>query len=276
MSLLIHESIKEKLEYFHLIHKIPNILFHGPTGSGKRTIVNDFIHKIYDNNREKIKSFVMYVNCSHGKGIKFIREELKFFAKTHINSNGGDVFKSIILLNADKLTMDAQSALRRCIELFSHNTRFFIVVEDKYNLLKPILSRFCEIYVPEPIIDGEIVNLYKYNMKQTFNMNDVKKQRIESLKKELIKLKTKKLSVDQMMTFCEKMYEKGYSGLDILNLLQTSNFLELEMSIEKKYEFLVCFNKVKKEFRNERIIMLFILNFLFLSSELSLENISFM
>ena len=30
------------------------------------------------------KSFVMYVNCSHGKGIKFIREELKLFAKTHI------------------------------------------------------------------------------------------------------------------------------------------------------------------------------------------------
>lgn len=276
MILNIHESIKQKLEYFKSIHKIPNIIFHGTSGSGKRTIVNDFIKDIYNNEKDKIKSLVMYVNCAHGKGIKFIREDLKFFAKTHINSNGGDVFKSIILLNADKLTMDAQSALRRCIELFSHNTRFFIVVEDKYNLLKPILSRFCEIYVPEPIIDGEMVNLYKYNMKQTFNMNDVKKQRIESLKKELIKLKTKNLSVAQMMTFCEKMYEKGYSGLDILNLLQTSNFLELEISIEKKYEFLVCFNKVKKEFRNERIIMLFILNFLFLSSELSLENISFM
>ena len=133
MSLNIHQNIKEKLNYFHEIHKIPNILFHGPTGSGKRSIVNEFIHKIYDNDREKIKSFVMYVNCSHGKGIKFIREELKFFAKTHINSNGGNNFKSIILLNADKLTMDAQSALRRCIELFSHNTRFFIVAEDKYN-----------------------------------------------------------------------------------------------------------------------------------------------
>jgi DNA polymerase III delta prime subunit len=276
MILNIHESIKQKLEYFKSIHKIPNIIFHGTSGSGKRTIVNEFIKDIYNNEKEKIKALAMYVNCAHGKGIKFIREDLKFFAKTHINSNGGDVFKSIILLNADKLTMDAQSALRRCIELFSHNTRFFIVVEDKYNLLKPILSRFCEIYVPEPIIDGEMVNLYKYNMKQTFNMNDVKKQRNESLKKELIKLKNKKLSVDQMMTFCEKMYEKGHSGLDILNLLQTSNFLELEISIEKKYEFLVCFNKVKKEFRNERIIMLFILNFLFLSSELSLENISFM
>jgi len=276
MILNIHESIKQKLEYFKSIHKIPNIIFHGTSGSGKRTIVNEFIKDIYNNEKDKIKSLVMYVNCAHGKGIRFIREDLKFFAKTHINSNGGDVFKSIILLNADKLTMDAQSALRRCIELFSHNTRFFIVVEDKYNLLKPILSRFCEIYVPEPTINGEIVNLYKYNMNLTFNLNEVKKQRIESLKKELIKLKNKKLGVEQMMTFCEKMYEKGYSGLDILNLLQTSNFLELEISIEKKYEFLVCFNKVKKEFRNERIIMLFILNFLFLSSELSLENISFM
>ena len=80
----IHESIKAKLEFFHLNHKIPNIIFHGPTGSGKRTIVNEFIHKIYDNDRAKIKSLVMYVNCAHGKGIKFIREDLKFFAKKKI------------------------------------------------------------------------------------------------------------------------------------------------------------------------------------------------
>jgi DNA polymerase III delta prime subunit len=276
MSLPIHQNIKEKLEHFNINHKIPNIIFNGTSGSGKSTIVNDFINLIYEGNKEKIKDFVMYVNCAHGKGIKFIREDLKFFAKTHINSNGGDIFKSIILLNADKLTMDAQSALRRCIELFSHNTRFFIVVEDKYNLLKPILSRFCEIYVPEPIINGNIVNLYKYNMNNTFNMNEIKKQRIDWLKKELIKNKNKKLTIEELITFCEKIYEKGYSGLDILNLLQLSNFLELEISIEKRYEFLVCFNRVKKEFRNEKLIILFILNFLFLSSELSLENISFM
>lgn len=276
MSLLIHESIKEKLEYFHLIHKIPNILFHGPTGSGKRTIVNDFIHKIYDNNREKIKSFVMYVNCSHGKGIKFIREELKFFAKTHINSNGGNIFKSIVLLNADKLTMDAQSALRRCIELFSHNTRFFIVAEDKYNLMKPILSRFCEIYVPEPVIDGNIINLYKHNLDKTFNIKNIKINRLDWLKKELIKSINKKITIEKLMLFCTKLYEKGYSGLDIITLLENQKFLENALTIEKRYELLLAFNRVRKEFRNEKLIILFILNFVFLSSELSLENISFM
>jgi len=275
MSLNIHQNIKEKLNYFYEIHKIPNIIFHGPTGSGKRSIVNEFIHKIYDNDKEKIKPFVMYVNCSHGKGIKFIREELKFFAKTHINSNGGNNFKSIVLLNADKLTMDAQSALRRCIELFSHNTRFFIVAEDKYSLMKPIISRFCEIYVPEPIINGQTVNLYKYNLNEVFKMKDIKSNKFYLLSKELIKI-NKKINIEDLMILCTKLYEKGFSALDILTLLENTKFLENILSIEKRYELLICFNRVRREFRNEKLLILFILNFIFLSSELCLENISFM
>ena len=276
MLLDIHKTIKDKLNYFTSIHKIPNIIFHGPSGSGKRTIVNDFIHNIYDNDREKIKSLVMYVNCAHGKGIKFIRDDLKFFAKTHINSKGGDIFKSIVLLNADKLTMDAQSALRRCIELFSHNTRFFIIVEDKYKLIKPILSRFCEIYVPEPTYDGKIINLYKYNLNAIFNMKEVKITRQEWLKKELTKTVHKDMTFDKLIVVCTKLYEKGYSGMDILHLLENTNFLQNEISIEKRYELLVLFNRVRKEFRNEKLLLLFILNFKFLSSEPCLENIYFM
>jgi len=275
MSLNIHQSIKEKLNYFHEIHKIPNIIFHGPSGSGKRSLVNEFINKIYDNDREKIKSFVMYVNCSHGKGIKFIREELKFFAKTHINSNGGNTFKSIILLNADKLTMDAQSALRRCIELFSHNTRFFIVAEDKYNLMKPILSRFCEIYVPEPVLNGQIINLYRYNLNEVFKIKEIKIQKNLALTKELSKI-NKNITLEDLMNLCTKLYEKGYSALDVLSLLENPYFLKANISEEKRYELLICFNRVRREFRNEKLLFLFILNYIFLSSELCLENISFM
>jgi Cdc6-like AAA superfamily ATPase len=276
MILNIHQNIKEKLDYFQSIHKIPNIIFHGPTGSGKRTIVHEFIQKIYENDRDKIKSFVMYVNCSHGKGIKFIREELKFFAKTHINSNGGNIFKSIILLNADKLTLDAQSALRRCIELFSHNTRFFIIAEDKYNLMKPILSRFCEIYVPEPMLNGSTINLYQHNLNEVFKTKEVKLHRLDWLKKELIKSIDNKTSLEDIMSFCTKLYEKAYCALDIMNLLENPKFLENNITMEKRFELLICFNRVRKEFRNEKLLILFILNFVFLSSELSLENISFM
>lgn len=275
MTINIHENIKEKLKYFHNIKKIPNIIFNGPSGSGKSTIVNEFISLIYDGNKEKIKDFVMYVNCAHGKGIKFIREELKFFAKTHINSNGGDTFKSIILLNGDKLTMDAQSALRRCIELFSHNTRFFIIVEDKYKLLKPILSRFCEIYISEPEYKGKQINLYKYNLEESFKLSSVKNQRNDWLKKELQKSisngeKMNELEIEQ---FIIKLYEKAYNALDIINLIEDGT---INLSDEKRYELLIAFNKVRKEFRNEKLLMMFVINFTFLDKETQLENISFM
>ena len=274
--LSIHESIKEKLNYFQSIHKIPNIIFHGPSGSGKRTIVNEFIHKIYDSDREKIKNLVMNVNCAHGKGIKFIRDELKFFAKTHIHSNGGDIFKTILLLNADKLTMDAQSALRRCIELFSHNTRFFIIVEDKYKLLKPILSRFCEIYIPEPVLNDNTINLYKFNIQQTFQLKEIKTNKLEYLKKELTnKITNKKIDIKDILNFSNYLYEKSYSGLDILNLLEHSKFFDKIITNEKKYELLISFNKVRREFRNEKFLILFMLNFIFLNNKYSLENFSF-
>jgi DNA polymerase III delta prime subunit len=167
--------------------------------------------------------------------------------------------------------MDAQSALRRCIELFSHNTRFFIIVEDKYKLLKPILSRFCEIYVSEPEYKGKTINLYKYNLDETFKLTNVKQTKSEWLKKELQKPIT--IETD-LIAFVTKLYEKGYSALDLIKLLEDpSSFKIGEL---KRYELLVAFNKVRKEFRNEKLLMLFIMNFIFLDIETNLENISFM
>jgi DNA polymerase III delta prime subunit len=176
------------------------------------------------------------------------------------------------------LTIDAQSALRRCIELFSHTTRFFIIVEDKYKLLKPILSRFCEIYVPEPIYNGYAINLYKFNLAETFKLKDFKTQRSDWLKKELNKVASNEnVKREDLLHLSTKLYEKGYSGLDLMQLLEKPNSIKIAMlTEEKQYTLLFAFNKVRKEFRNEKILIMFILNFLFLSLEHNLENISFM
>jgi len=270
MSLNIHEKIKIKLEYFHKIHKIPNILFHGPPGAGKRTIVKNLINLIYDDDREKIKSYVMYANCAHGKGIKFIREEFKFFSKSHIQSNGGNFFKTIVLLNADKLTMDAQSAIRRCIELFSHSTRFFVVVEDKYKILKPIISRFCDIYVPSPICLGKPINLHKYNVNETFGLKQIKIQHIEGLKREInhfLQKNEKIIEVEKIISFSEELYENGYSGLDLMYLIENNDIFwkEIPITIEKKYELLMTFQKINKETKNEKLFLFFILEKIFFS-----------
>jgi len=266
MSLVIHENIKEKLNGFILNKKIPNLIFHGSSGVGKKTILFDFIKKIYNNDTTYMKNYVMNVNCAHGKGIKFIRDDLKFFARTNIDLQDGNIFKSIILLNADKLTIDAQSALRRCIELFSHSTRFFIVVDDKYKLLKPILSRFCEIFIPTPELPKNINNLHEYHLENNFKESKLIKQ-----KKIKFKSLIEKSEKDKIWENAEKLYEKGYSGLDLIEYIK-----DLKIDEGKKYEYLVFIQKIKKEFRDEKLLMMCILNFLLIRSDYNLENISFM
>ena len=282
----IHSSIQSKLDSYIVRRRVPNLIFHGASGSGKKTLLFRFIKSIYKNDNDVMKKHIMHVNCAHGKGIKFIRDELKFFAKTHIHSQGGNIFKSIILLNADKLTIDAQSALRRCIEQFSNNTRFFIVVEDKYKLLKPILSRFCEIYLPEPRIKKKKVNLHKYTIDQSYNFKNNQTYRNIWLRKELSKIldllqespkinDSKSMYVNIFIDTINKVYERGYSALDLLYLIENNNLFSY-LSDEKKYELLFSFHKIKSDLRGERTLMLFIFNFVFLSLDCSLENITFM
>lgn len=257
----IHENIYKKLHYFYEKNKIPNIIFHGSYGTGKRTIVDNFLKKIYQNDNRMIKTNVMIVNCAHGKGIKFIREELKFFAKTNIQSNSGVLFKTIVLLNADNLTIDAQSALRRCIELFSSNTRFFIIVENKEKLLNPILSRFCEIYVPEHIVGGKIVNLHQLNMKKHMNFRDtidIENQTYINTHLAPFLSKNETITHLKMVDLAVDFYEKGLSCLDLIKWIEKTEFI----NGMKKSEILVTFGKVKSEYRCEKLLFLYIFNML--------------
>jgi|UniRef100_A0A6C0C045 replication-associated recombination protein RarA len=259
MSIEIHKKIKKQLDYFVKTKKIPHIILHGPLGSGKRTLLKYLIDKIYTN-----KNNVMYVNCGHGKGIKFIRDELKFFAKSNIKNHNKGIFKSIILLNADKLTTDAQSALRRCIEQFSNNTRFFIIVEKKEKLLKPIISRFCNIFVEKPIINSKNQNLHSLKFENIT---------IDIEKKKFIKknLSVKDHSVRNCFNIANKLYEKGYSFLDLLYYFKNS-----EEKFEDKGAMLIYFDKVRKEFRNEKLLIFNFVSFYFIRKNLNLENIDSM
>jgi replication factor C small subunit len=303
----IHSDIKKKLDYFIKQKKIPNIIFHGVSGCGKNALVSEFVNNVYGGDKHAIQTYVMHVNCAHGKGIRFIREDLKFFSKTNVDLRDGDIFKTVILLNADKLTIDAQSAIRRCIELFSRSTRFFIIVEDKYKLLRPILSRFCEIYIPEPVINGAVINLHEYNLNKIYDFKLGDSKRRTYIKTALGNFIKKKQSIESnvvvtaeqddninqnnqnniinnvnnetnkniildCMLLITKLYNKGYCSIDLIYYIEHSTVIE-EL---KKYEYLITYHKIKREFRNEKLLMLFILYFLIFRSDLTLENISFM
>jgi hypothetical protein len=210
-----------------------------------------------------MKMNVMLVNCAHGKGIKFIREELKFFAKANAQTKsmveGGKPsdFKVIVLLNAHHLTVDAQSALRRCIELFSYNTRFFIVVENKDKLLNPILSRFCDIFVPEPKVmaNGPTINLHQYVLSQQFQVREKVQPDIQ-----LSDIFDKSMSLNDLFRHIDRLYESGVSCLDLMEHVKTQRDLWSE---EEYSRAVMRFYQIKPQFRCEKLLMLFMLNYLY-------------
>ena len=266
MSLNIHKNIIKKIDFFVESKKIPHIIFFGPSGSGKRYILNYLINKIYSKDKSMIKEYCMFVNCAHGKGIRFIRDELKFFAKSNIQNKNGSIFKSIILFNAGNLTTDAQSALRRCIEKFSHTTRFFIVVENTDSVLKPIISRFCNIHIPHPSINNNIINLHQFNQQNINNTQYLKDRK--SYLKDIISKKSNYKTIKKCESLALNLYEKGYSAIEVINIIKS-----LSIDNEIKYNLLIYFDKIRKEFRNEKTLLIIVLFFLSMRKKIKLDNI---
>ena len=240
-SLSIHKNIKYKLDKFIETNQIPNILLHGPSGGGKRTLIKEFIRILYKDQKDDL---VMYVECGHGKGIKFIRDEVNYFAKIN---NSDTSFKTIILLNADKLTIDAQSALRRTIEMFCKKTRFIIIIHEKSKLLKPLLSRFCEIYVPLPQINNKTMTLHQYNQDGIFNEREFKK--IGLLKEKINKLK-KETNVKELFSLTDELTMKGYTGIHFIEYMLKSNYTANDI---------LCIEQFKNNIKSEKVLIFCIL-----------------
>lgn len=248
-NLQINQTIHAKLDSFIASKKIPHIIFHGPSGTGKRTVVFEFLRKIYNNDKPVMKTNLMVVNCAHGgKGIKFIREDLKFFAKTNIKYNRGIIFKTVVLQNADFLTNDAQSALRRCIEEYSNSTRFFIIVENKNKLLNPILSRFCEIYFPQCGVSS--LNLHQYHLSKKPVLRSVQQGKMNAICSAF-----DAAPFDKKIEKINQLYSNGVSALDVMEWMDNCGSDD-----RKKAKIRMLFHKVKHEFRCEKMLMLYVFN----------------
>ena len=244
--------MEKRLESFIRDKNIPNILLYGSENSDKEEVLEEFLNRIYNNDNKRDK--ILDINCAENNqgGINFIRNDLKFFGKTMINN---DINKTVILRNADKLTHDAQSALRRCIEIYSKNTRFVIIVDNKDKLLNPILSRFCTIFIKDKYAKKV------YLSKNNFFLATIKK---------LIKKKDT-ITQQDILIFVEKIYSKG------IHIFEVMTYLEKYKDIDKiyKYKLLSFVDLARQHIYNDKITMYILLNFFFLRYEIKLENIMF-
>lgn len=59
-------------------------------------------------------------------------------------------FKVIVLYEADRLSLNAQQALRRTMEVYASNCRFILCTRHLSRIIHPLRSRCCTVRVPQP------------------------------------------------------------------------------------------------------------------------------
>ena len=176
--------------------EFPHLIFYGPDGAGKKTRVHCFLSKVYGegiykmntiNKELKLKSKnISYMVTSSNYHLEFCPSDVgnndKFIISHVINETSSFAqldtesqknFKVIVLLEADKMTKEAQSALRRTMEKYSENCRIIMIVNDLSAIIDPIRSRCFSLRIPSPTKDEikkvlqHIKNIEKIDINET-------------------------------------------------------------------------------------------------------------
>lgn len=155
-EIIDQEEIVSRLQEFVKRAAMPHCLFAGPPGTGKTTAALCLAHDLFG---VRFQDVFMELNASDERGIDVVRTTVKEFAR--MASLSSVPFKILVLDEADNMTSDAQSALRRTMEKYTDTCRFVLCCNYSGRIIEPIQSR-CALFRFTPLPDEKIVeNLHR-------------------------------------------------------------------------------------------------------------------
>lgn len=151
-EIINQEEIVSRLQEFVKRATMPHCLFAGPPGTGKTTAALCLARDLFG---ERFQDVFLELNASDERGIDVVRTTVKEFAR--MASLSSVPFKILVLDEADNMTSDAQSALRRTMEKYTDTCRFILCCNYSGRIIEPIQSR-CALFRFTPLPDERIVN----------------------------------------------------------------------------------------------------------------------
>jgi len=181
------DEIVRRIKSFVENKNIPHLLFTGPAGVGKTSLILIIAKKLFG---EHWRENFLELNASNDRGIDVVRNTIKDFART--KSIGDVPFKIIYLDECDSLTRDAQQALRRTMENYSKTCRFCLSCNYSSKIIDPIQSR-CSIFrfrslrendirkIVEMIVKSEGLKINDNTITALFNLSNGDARRVENI-----------------------------------------------------------------------------------------------
>ena len=166
-EIISHEAIFSTISNFISKKSIPHFLFYGPPGTGKTTCALALARQLYG---ESYKNMILELNASDDRGIQIVRNKIKDFCSSLISfnnmtndntNNNLNMFKLVILDEADMITSDAQNSLRRIMEKFTKNSRFCLICNQVNKINIAIQSRCMRFRFP-PLNKNQCIMRLKY------------------------------------------------------------------------------------------------------------------
>ena len=129
------------------------VLISGSPGSGKTTVALIVAKTILG---DYVNDYALILNASDERKLEHVRNRIKTFAR-YFDRRVDVPFRIVILDEADAMTSDAQTALRRIMEDFSNTTRFILTCNYSSDIIEPIQSR-CALFRFTHLPEKDLIN----------------------------------------------------------------------------------------------------------------------
>jgi len=198
-----HPELTAQLKNLASGSEVPHLLFHGPSGAGKKTRITALLRALFGPGVEKMrlehkeftvgaaKKKVMLTTVASNYHIEMnpsdlgnndkdvVSQVIKEIAQYHPLATGGlgqpaagmgagaagadggegaakaKTFKVVVIMEADRLSRQAQAALRRTMEKYSGSCRLVLCANSPTRVIEPVRSRCLAVRVSAPT-DAEV------------------------------------------------------------------------------------------------------------------------